>query len=211
MAKYLQLEDVEKIAREYPDSFFIPPEAERRSQKIGGLVRLHFLLEEPGEDEPRAERMWVEVTRECDASQPYEGTLTNEPAFIEDLQAGDQVTFEPCHIARTLIGKDDPRWVDSLELKALVSAMCLEEDECVRFLYREEPDREEDSGWRMFSGHETDEYNDDPDNIAVVDIGWMLDKDPSLLEPLKQGTGAVFERDEKDSPWQPVTDWSPEE
>lgn len=89
--------------------------------------------------------------------------------------------------------------------------MCLERGECVRFLYREEADRKEDSGWRMFSGHESDEYANDPNNISILDVGWMLDRDPTLLEPLKEGVGAVFEREDKGSQCQRVTDWSPEE
>jgi len=85
--------------------------------------------------------------------------------------------------------------------------MCFIKGEVVRFLYREKADRKEDSGWRMMTGHETDEYNDDPANIRIVDVGYMLDKDSSLLEPLKEGIGAVFEREAKDKPWQRVTDW----
>jgi len=211
MARFLRLENVEQTAKAHPDTFFISPLEERRSQKVGDSVRLHFFLRDPAGDEPRAERMWVTVTRKLGLLKPYKGELENQPVYIDDLQRGDEVTFKPRHIARTIIKKDDPRWIDSAELKALVSAMCLEGGECVRFLYREEPDREEDSGWRMFSGHEPDDYINDPDNIGVVDVGWMLDRDPSLLQPLKEGVGAVFEREDQGAEWQLVTDWSPED
>jgi hypothetical protein len=89
--------------------------------------------------------------------------------------------------------------------------MCFEKNEVVRFLYREKPDREEDSGWRMFTGHESESYSDDPKNVRLVDVGFMLDRDPSLLEPLKEGAGAVFERRNKGGPWRRVTDWASEE
>jgi hypothetical protein len=89
--------------------------------------------------------------------------------------------------------------------------MCFAEGECVRFLYREAADRSEDSGWRMFTGHETQEYSDDPKNVRIVQVGYMLDRDSSLLQPLKEGIGAAFERRTKDEPWKRVTDWKPEE
>jgi hypothetical protein len=63
----------------------------------------------------------------------------------------------------------------------------------------------------MFTGHETQEYNDDPKNVRVVQVGYMLDRDPSLLQPLKEAIGAAFERRTKKEPWAKVTDWSPGE
>jgi len=211
MAKFLNLDDVEKTARENPETFFIPPDTERKSQRVGNSVRLHFRLENPSTGEPQAERMWVTVTQERGFLRPYKGTLENTPVFIENLKQGAEITFKPCHIAQTIIKKGDPRWIDCASLKALVSEMCSTKGECVRFLYRQPADGEEDSGWRMFTGHETEEYNDDPKNVRVVEVGYILDRDPSLLQPLKEGVGAVFERETKDAPWKRVTDWTPPE
>jgi hypothetical protein len=211
MAKFLTLENVEQTAKEHPDTFFLPSEKERKSQKIGASVRLHFLLKNPSENDPTAERMWVKVTQECGFLKPYKGILESPPVLIDDLKPGDQVTFKPCHIAQTIIKKGDPQWIDSGDLKALVSEMCFEQNEIVRFLYREKPDEKEDSGWRMFTGHEPPSYTDDPNNTRVVVVGLMLDRDPSLLEPLKASAGAAFEREDKRSPWRQVTDWKAEE
>jgi hypothetical protein len=211
MAKFLKLEDVEKTAKENPETFFIPSEKERTSQRVGNSVRLHFRLKGPAPGEPQAERMWVTITQEQRLFKPYKGVLENAPVFIEDLKQGMQVTFKSCHIAQTIIKKGDQRWLDCANLKALVSEMCFAKGECVRFLYREHADREEDSGWRMFTGHETDEYSNDPKNTRIVDVGFMLDRDPTLLQPLKEGIGAVFERRTKNEAWKKVTDWSPPE
>jgi hypothetical protein len=211
MARFLKLEDVEKTASQHPDSFYIPPKEERKNQKNGYSVRLHFLLDNPSENDPRAERMWVTITQEEGLFKPYKGTLENEPVYIENLRFGDEITFKSSHIAQTIIKKGDPRWIDSAELSALVSKMCMIKGEVVRFLYREKSDRKEDSGWRMFTGHETDEYNEDARNISIQNLGFMLDRDPTLLEPLKEGVGAVYEREDKGKPWTRVTDWSPTE
>ena len=211
MAKFLRLEDVEKTAKENPETFFIPSEEERKAQRIGYSVRLHFWLKDPAPGQPQAERMWVTITQEQGLFRPYKAVLENAPAFIEDLKPGMEITFKPCHIARTIIKKGDPRWINCANLKAFVSEMCFVKGECVRFLYREHPDREEDSGWRMFTGHETDEYSNDPKNIRIVDVGFMLERDPSLLQPLKEGMGAAFERRTRDERWNKITDWSPAE
>src|SRR5262249_46773934 len=130
---------------------------------------------------------------------------------IEVLKQRDEATFKACYIAQTIIKKSHTRWIDCAHLKALVSAMCFVNGEYVRFLYRQNADRKEDSGWRMFTGHESLEYNDDPKNIRIVEVGYMLDRDPSLSPPLKEGVGAVFERKTKDAPWNKVTDWIPPE
>jgi hypothetical protein len=211
MAKFLKLEDVEKTAKENPETFFIPSEEERKSQRVGNSVRLHFWLKDPKPEEPRAERMWVTITQEQGLFRPYKGKLESAPAFIDDLERGNEVAFKPCHIAQTLIKKGDAQWIDCAQLKALVSAMCFEKGEFVKFMYRESADRKEDSGWRMFTGRESEEYNDDAKNIRIVDLGAMLDRDPTLLQPLKAGIGAVFERSAKSDTWKKVVDWKPGE
>lgn len=201
------LEDVEKTSLLNPNTFFIPSQKERQKQKKGDLVRLHFVLKHPPEDGPRAERMWVEITEKKLFSQKYIGILTNQPIYIKSLHAGDKIEFEPKHIARIIIPKDDPRWLDIGEKMALVSKKCMEEGGCVRWLYRETPDREEDSGWRLFEGTESDEYNSDSSNIRVVNIYSLLDKDPSLITPLRGVFGTAFERENIKSRWIEINDW----
>lgn len=155
--------------------------------------------------------MWVEITREMGFLRPYKGVLESSPAFIEDLEPGEEIVFNPCHIARTIIKKGDPRWIDSANLRAMVSEMCFAEGECVRFLYRQAADRKGDSGWRMFTGHEPPDYSEDPNNMRLPEVGYMLDLDPTLLEPLKADIGAAFERKDQDQPWRQVPDWTPPE
>ncbi|KRE61932.1 immunity protein Imm33 domain-containing protein [Paenibacillus sp. Soil750] len=201
------LEDVEKTKLLNPNTFFIPSQKDRQKQKKGDLVRLHFILNHPSENDPRAERMWVEITEKKLFSHKYIGILTNQPTYINSLHAGDKIEFEPKHIARIIIPKGDPRWLDSGEKMALVSNKCLEEGACVRWLYRETPDQEEDSGWRLFEGTETDEYNSESSNIRIVNIYSLLDKDPSLITPLRGAPGTAFERENIYSRWIEVKDW----
>jgi hypothetical protein len=207
--KSWKLENVEKTSLANPNTFFIPSAEERKSKNIGDQVRLHFVLKEPDEEAPRTERMWVKITETL--SNGYKGVLINQPLYITDLNMGDKIEFQSNNIAQTIVKKGDPLWIDSAEKGALISKLCMQPDGVIRFLYREQPDNKNDSGWRMFSGLETDEYVNDSKNIQIVNVGFLLDKDPSLLEPLKGGFGTVYERQDKNYPWEIVKDWKPED
>src|SRR6266705_2951717 len=50
----------------------------------------------------------------------------------------------------------------------------------VGYMYREEPDKDLDSGWRFFSGDETQEYADNPDNFAIYEVNTICNYDPSI-------------------------------
>ncbi|UQZ32205.1 DUF2185 domain-containing protein [Paenibacillus sp. PK3_47] len=201
------LEDVEAASRLYPESFFIPSEQERNAQQIGKMVRLHFVISNPAEGEPRAERMWVEITGQDPMSRRYTGILTNAPASLKTLHLGDTVEFEPRHIAQTIVREGDPLWLAVGEKMALVSRRCLEPGNAVHWMYREAPDQEQDSGWRLFAGDEDEAYLNDPQNTRVMRIYYIMDMDPSLLEPFKGEAGAAFERASRDGEWVQVRNW----
>ena len=65
----------------------------------------------------------------------------------------------------------------------------------VRFMYREEPDNEQDSGWRFFSGFESDEYVNNPDNIGLYDVNTIANIDPDIIPLLNSPIGSMFERE----------------
>ncbi|MBL9028561.1 MAG: DUF2185 domain-containing protein [Myxococcales bacterium] len=65
----------------------------------------------------------------------------------------------------------------------------------VGYLYREEPDNEGDSGWRVFSGEESQEYADDAANFAMYNASTIVDIDPSIASLLDEPAPAAFERD----------------
>lgn len=79
----------------------------------------------------------------------------------------------------------------------------------VRFMYREEPDNEVDSGWRFMSGFESDEYIDNPDNLAVYDVNTIANYDPSIIPLLGSPIGSAFEKVEEGGRFEVVTDFEP--
>jgi hypothetical protein len=63
-------------------------------------------------------------------------------------------------------------------------------------LYREEPEKDRDSGWRIMAGDESGEYMDDARNIAYVSLGAVLSCDDSIRSLLDAPSGSAFKRTE---------------
>ncbi|MDR2145715.1 MAG: DUF2185 domain-containing protein [Tannerella sp.] len=94
----------------------------------------------------------------------------------------------------------------------MVSKMIVEEHKKPMFLYRDKRSRPEDSGWRIFSGFESDEYANDPNNAGIYNPSTILAIDSSIAELLlKGGFGSAFERESDKSPWYKVTDFQVED
>src|SRR4051812_22142238 len=64
----------------------------------------------------------------------------------------------------------------------------------VGYMYREKPDFAEDSGWRFFSGTESQEYLDDPDHTTIYDVNTIANYDPGIIPLLNSAVGSAFER-----------------
>lgn len=66
--------------------------------------------------------------------------------------------------------------------------------EKVGYMYREHPDEKYDSGWRFFSGNESQEYVDDPNNLAMYKLNTIANYDPSVIPYLEMPIGTALER-----------------
>lgn len=93
---------------------------------------------------------------------------------------------------------------------AIVSRQVCDEGEPVGFLYREAAAFEQDSGWRMFSGAEDDEYVNDTNHFDTVLLSEILENHPEL-KPLMQETSGAWEWDDAAEQFVAVADWSPQE
>ena len=78
----------------------------------------------------------------------------------------------------------------------LATDMITVENRGVGYMYREQPDFDEDSGWRFFSGHESQEFTDNPDNISIYDVNTVANYDSDIIPLLDASIGAAFERNE---------------
>jgi len=75
----------------------------------------------------------------------------------------------------------------------LATKMLVDGKRKVRFMYREEA-TDGDSGWRFFCGDETQDYTDNPDNIAIYDVQTIIDIDKSISPYLNSAVGTALER-----------------
>lgn len=66
----------------------------------------------------------------------------------------------------------------------------------VGFMYREAPDGPSDSGWRFFSGKESQDYVDNARNIELYDVNTIANYDPSIIPFLKSSIGIAYNRGE---------------
>lgn len=109
--------------------------------------------------------------------------------------------------------------LQSHEIKPLVAAFggCIATDRItvegypVRFMYREQPDNELDSGWRFLSGLEDDAYMADPAFHEIYDVNTIANYDPSIIPFLEAPAGSAFEKHDHSDRFVLVTDWQPDD
>jgi hypothetical protein len=195
--------DADEVAKENKYTFYKPPPEIIARVAPGENVKLIFAFESDDPNAPHAERMWVVVDKVLGNGR-FEGRLDNDPKYIRDLKPDDPLTFEARHIINTAHDNDD-NIVERYIKRCFVTKRVLYEGYPVGYLYREEPDEEKDSGWRITSNTESDEYMDDIENIAYVSLGAVLSKDDSFVDLLEQPSGSAFARNKQTGEFVPVT------
>lgn len=92
----------------------------------------------------------------------------------------------------------------------VVTKQVMDEGMRPRFVLRDKMNDENDSGWVVFSGMESDEYTDDANNYDVYAAKTLLKihPDAELAKILLEGgIGSVFEYDEEEAEWYQVDDY----
>ena len=75
-----------------------------------------------------------------------------------------------------------------------ITKMLLEKGAKVGFAYREQPDNENDSGWRFLTGKEDQNYVDNADNLLIYTLEEILKIDSSIGEILSSDYGTAYEK-----------------
>ncbi|MCG7584855.1 DUF2185 domain-containing protein [Photobacterium sp. OFAV2-7] len=191
--KSWKLEDAQAIADEFPYTFYKPSKEVISKLRPGNQAKLIFEFDSQEPEAPRAERMWVEITNLTEHG--FSGYLDNNPEYIQDLKYKDTVEFQACHIIDIDLDDPVPSITDKYIKRCFVTNNILYEGKPVGYLYREEPDYDDDSGWRITTGTETDEYMDDPENTSYVSLGVVLREDDSFIALLEYKAGVAFAKD----------------
>ena len=90
----------------------------------------------------------------------------------------------------------------------IATDMITVEGKRVRFMYREAPSDEVDSGWRFLSGYESDDYMNDAANHAVYDVNTIANYDRDIVPFLNAPIGSAYERPQGDV-FVKIDDFSP--
>jgi hypothetical protein len=77
---------------------------------------------------------------------------------------------------------------------SIASNAIIIDGEKIGFMYREQPDSNEDSGWRFLSGNESQEYVDDEENSKIMAVNTMANYDQAIIPYLKLPVGTEMER-----------------
>ena len=92
--------------------------------------------------------------------------------------------------------------IDGQNIKQLIKPMggCMATDkitvdgEQIEFMYRDNSDFNNDSGWRFLSGTESQDYCDNPDNWAIYDVNTIANYDIAIITYLDLPPGTELER-----------------
>lgn len=193
-----RLVDCEELAKENKYTFYKPSRNITDQLKVGNIAKLNFQFESTNNEDPLGERMWVVITEKN--QNKFKGTLDNNPFYLSELYYQDIIEFEHKHIIDHDLEISEPNLVDKYYNRCLVNNQILYEQERINYLYREEPiedDKERgyvDSGWRLMTGKETDEYMENPDNFSFVSLGAVLSRDDSIIEIFESQIGAAYKR-----------------
>jgi hypothetical protein len=64
----------------------------------------------------------------------------------------------------------------------------------VGYMHREAREDEDDSGWRFYSGQETEDYVENEHHFMMFDLNYIANIDPAIIPYLKMRTGAELDR-----------------
>jgi hypothetical protein len=184
------LTDAAELAARHPYTFYKSPPEAIAQVRPGEVVKLIFAFHSDDPQAPGAERMWVLVDT-LEANGHFTGKLDNMPGYIADLHAKDAIAFEARHIINTQ-HDDDDNLVNRYAGLCFVTKRVLEDGAPVGYLYREEPDNDDDSGWRFTANDESDDYINDSANVALVSLGAVLSVDDRFIALLDAPTGSAY-------------------
>lgn len=94
-------------------------------------------------------------------------------------------------------------------LHAFITKDLVEQKKKVGFMYKEKSDNINDSGWRFFSGDESQNYVDNADNIIICSLNDVINNlDSSVEQYLNSEIGTAYERNKEDDSFMRITEYN---
>ncbi len=94
--------------------------------------------------------------------------------------------------------------LNKVDIKSLIQikGSCIASDKItvmgkkIKYMYRENPTSEFDSGWRFFAGDEDETYTDDPNNFEIYDLNTICNYDQDIIPYLLNDVGSKLVKNE---------------
>lgn len=83
---------------------------------------------------------------------------------------------------------------EAMDKLAMVSKRILDDGYKVGYMGRVKPNKNNDSGWRLFAGNEDDAYADDPNNFLFLNLRKIIELDPDILKYIGSPAESEFIR-----------------
>lgn len=158
------LEDCVKQHILFPKTFSIPTRKDILRLQIDDDVKLIFVIKNPEENGPTAERMWVYITEITDYEiqekdgdnitnikrRKFRGRLDDEPYFIQDIHYDDLIEFDDFSICQTNLPYDSTINLDDF---CFISKEAVDQKNSEVAMRYPNPQFENDSGWRFYFGN----------------------------------------------------------
>lgn len=161
-AAFLKLCNAEEDRRKDPRSFSIPRREQRQNCQPGCRVRLQYRGYYEQFRCELAAHAWVEIV--LAQGGQYRGVIDETDALLSAYE-GLKVEFGPEHICAIVLPEE---FVLPYDDEVRVSKRVFEEDQWPALLVKQNPETEDDTGWRIVAKFE------DPSAACVVVTGGRL-------------------------------------
>ncbi|MPQ45053.1 immunity protein Imm33 domain-containing protein [Clostridium tarantellae] len=186
------LENVIEKNIKFPRTFLIPNQEEIEKLALGNLVKLIFVMKNPQKNGCRAEKIWIKITNNQNGI--FTGVLYNDPYYLKSIKFGDIITFKAENIT-AIYGGAAPF---NEKLFAIITQKALNKRQINWVVRTDDLDNEQDSGWQLFYGDESDQYLENSKNAKIISLEQVLDFEP-LLESVFSNYGYAYEYSERNN------------
>src|SRR5262245_37853004 len=132
----------------------------------------------------------------------YEGTVQLDENLYRDEHGAYATSFGQLTKESPVNPRDKAFKIPGDQIRRLIPNMggCFASDRItvdgapVGYMYREQPDKDVDSGWRFLAGDESQEYADTPDNFTIYEVNTLCNYDPAIIPFLDAPVGSAFGR-----------------
>lgn len=167
MNKSYYLENCYEVHLKYPRTFPIPSRKDIFRLQENDIVKLIFVIKNPTNSGPSAERMWVRITNIFDydieekkgeivskvKKRKFSGKLDDNPYFIDDIHYDDLIDFDDSNICTTELPYENTININDF---CLISKDALKQKNSEIAVRYSSPQFENDSGWRFYVGTEAE-------------------------------------------------------